>query len=58
MTYFLVGNLALCRFYSKHLALRKFYYQHSPCLPFPHLDPKEIKAMEEGIFTNRYSPTE
>jgi len=38
--YFMMGNLALCRFHSKHLAL----------LFFP-----EIKAMEEGVYGQRYT---
>ncbi|THU96531.1 FAD/NAD(P)-binding domain-containing protein [Dendrothele bispora CBS 962.96] len=37
--WYIMGNLALCRFYSKHMAL-------------------QIKAMEEGVFGERYSISE
>ena len=47
------GNLALCRFYSKHLALREYLSAPLECdVPHPSI---EIKAMEEGIFGERYS---
>ncbi|KAJ7887426.1 hypothetical protein B0H13DRAFT_2534157 [Mycena leptocephala] len=37
--WYMIGNLALCRFHSKHVAL-------------------QIKAMEEGVFGERYSAAE
>ncbi|KAJ6566754.1 hypothetical protein B0H19DRAFT_1138526 [Mycena capillaripes] len=37
--WYMIGNLALCRFHSKHVAL-------------------QIKAMEEGVFEERYSAEE
>ena len=53
----IAGNFALCRYHSKHLALRTFF-------SFPWIvsnkcamvQPTEIKAIEEGLFDEkRYS---
>jgi hypothetical protein len=62
------GNFALCRFHSKHIALREFirgfFFTRAPCSPRVMLTMAvwrclffpEIKAMEEGIFDEkRYS---
>ena len=54
-----IGNLALSRFHSKHVALRMwFLYRNSLILAvclYIIFDFVEIKAMEEGIFGERYS---
>ena len=54
------GNLALCRFHSSHVALRKpilvvlpWTLLSNPLFFFFH--PTEIKAIEEGVFGVRYS---
>ena len=56
------GNLALCRFHSSHIALRKpilALIAAYPDLLFSPLTnfvfPTEIKAIEEGVFGIRYS---
>ena len=46
------GNLALCRFHSKHVALRKWLIRSSLQI-FTSLQ-TEIKAMEEELLTGRY----
>ena len=60
----LLGNLALCRFHSRHVALRKhillavclvlLFFSPNPLLPLL----LEIKAIEEGVFGNRYSASD
>jgi len=53
----LKGNLALCRFYSKHMAMRMsfpswfIFFVKWTAYPWN----VEIKAMEEGVFGERYS---
>ena len=60
------GNLALSRFHSKHIALREspqyvVEIYKKTCIVFLINDPfeiLEIKAMEEGLFGERYSLAE
>jgi hypothetical protein len=53
----LAGNLALCRFHSKHVALRMcwFFQLNSYSSAAATV---EIKAIEEGVFGERYSAAE
>ena len=50
------GNLALCRFYSKHLALRKSSKktEYAEALNSTAISHVEIKAKEEGVYGKRY----
>jgi hypothetical protein len=48
-----IGNLALCRFYSKTMALRT-PVSFSSQLQVVDMHMLEIKAMEEGLFSTRY----
>ena len=51
------GSLALSRFHSKHLALRRAYFlMLSDCEALTRTT--EIKAIEEGVFGERYSIVE
>jgi uncharacterized YccA/Bax inhibitor family protein len=53
----LLGNLALCRFHSKHIALRMCFKLVCATVSCTDMSLKiEIKAMEEGIFGTRYDP--
>jgi hypothetical protein len=54
------GNLALARFHSKHVALRTWFCSHFLVFWFADWPGfcVEIKAMEEGIFGERYSAAE
>jgi len=54
--WYMMGNLALCRFHSNHVALRMFFFYPfsftlEKCLFYFIL---EIKAMEEGVYGTRY----
>ena len=51
----MTGSLALCRYYSRHVALRKFSSVDSLCCDTDGCGQTEIKAMKEGLFTGRYS---
>ena len=52
----MMGNLAMCRYHSRHVALRELFFIVSSlpravdCCGWT-----EIKAMKEGLFTGRYS---
>lgn len=53
--WYMMGNLAWCRFFSKHVALREcgsliHHLSHVSYFPFT-----EIKAKQEGVFGTRYS---
>jgi hypothetical protein len=55
LRYKCVGNLAMCRFFSKHVALRKcFQIAWSGNKKLNLLNMSEIKAVEEGLFSGRY----
>ena len=54
----MMGNLAMCRYHSRHVALREFFF--TTFLPLLFLGTEscgitEIKAIKEGLFTGRYS---
>ena len=51
------GNLMLCRFHSKHMALRMWLFFLASCgvVERSSRNCTEIKAMEEGLFDGRYS---
>ena len=49
------GNLALCRFHSKHLALRKFLCTVMTVWLLISRDCVEIKAHETGLYGERYT---
>ena len=53
--WYMMGNLALYRFYSKHLALRMSSIFHPVQLSPLTGSPVEIKAKQEGIFGERYT---
>jgi hypothetical protein len=48
-----IGNLAMCRMHSKHLALRKLLIMVQGAIGTHHIY-TEIKAIEEGIYGARY----
>lgn len=52
----MLGNLAMGRFHSKHIALREYYQlpQNESKLKLSTIY-AEIKAMEEGVFGRRYT---
>jgi len=50
--WYMIGNLALCRFHSTHLTLRTSF---APGCDWSLIFYSEIKAIEEGIFGTRYS---
>ena len=52
----MIGNLAMCRYHSRHVALREFF-SAVPSLPYraDRHGWTEIKGMKEGLFTERYS---
>ena len=52
----MIGSLAMCRYHSRHLALREFSFI-GRFLVCDVDDPgwAEIKAVKEGLFTGRYS---
>ena len=51
----MMGNLAMARYHSRHVALRKFFSAVSPLRCVDGCGSIEIKAVKEGLFTNRYS---
>ena len=53
-----IGNLALARFHSKHVALRRWLRGCADIFCADLSLSVEIKAMEEGIFGERYSVAE
>jgi hypothetical protein len=48
-----IGNLAMCRMHSKHLALRESVIKGKVTIGTAHIC-TEIKAIEEGIHGVRY----
>ena len=50
----MMGNLAMCRYHSRHVALREFLSSPLRC-GIDNCGQIEIKAMKEGLFTERYS---
>lgn len=57
LIFVLQGNVAQCRYHSKHLALRQSFFLGvlKSTIPLIITFTAEMKAMEEGIFGERYS---
>ena len=51
----MMGNLAMCRYHSRHVALREFFIVSPVSCGVDSCGRAEIKAMKEGLFTGRYS---
>ena len=51
----MMGNLAMCRYHSRHVALRELSFFASLPRGVDCCWRTEIKAMKEGLFTRRYS---
>jgi len=51
----MMGNLAMCRYHSRHVALREFFTIPPLRYDINGRGRIEIKAMKEGLFTGRYS---
>ena len=51
----MTGNLAMCRYHSRHVALREFLSFLSSFCGIDGHERTEIKAVKEGLFTWRYS---